>query len=59
MNLMICWTGKTMVDKAPDQKNAEKTDDDPKIQSGVISAVGVSSEQAGGADFRSCKGRRR
>ena len=33
MNLMICWTGKTMVDKAPDQKKAEKTDDVPKIQS--------------------------
>ena len=28
MNLMICWTGKTMVDKAPDQKKAKKPDHD-------------------------------
>ena len=27
MNLMICWTGKTIFDKAPDQKKAKKPDE--------------------------------
>ena len=31
--------GGGVIDKAPDQKNAEKPDNDPKSQSGVISAV--------------------
>ena len=35
-----------VVDKAPKQKKTENSDDDPKIQSGVISAVGTSSSQA-------------
>ena len=31
--------GSGVIDKAPDQKKTEKPEDDPKSQSGVISAV--------------------